>query len=489
MTDASTKKLVYGVSPEPTLGEKHKNLFCDLKKKLGGNFGVIASLALLIALLFGYSVCASGLSGGYDEKSIAIVMDLLSAIVTSAIIIATALDNKALGAERKKQHHRGVFEATCFCVFLFISFDLFSWFLDGTRGYLIERYAFALGANLFAVLCAVMTTHYVEQLIGIRGTVKRVCYYTLIFLGIADMILMAGSLPAELLFRFENGTYVRGSLWSLFMAYPIVALAADILTVLLAGHKTLAEKRGILSYLLLPLLGAALQVLLPGFNLATVVAMLGVLICYSGLYLQNSRSLLEKENALAGSQMNALLLQINPHFIYNTIGSIASCCRYDPEQAEKMLYIFSDYLRNNFGELAQKTLVPFTTEAEHLDAYITIEKMRFPDIVIETDYAVMDFELPSLSVQPLVENAITHGIMGKEEGGLIRIRTFEDENNRYIEVEDDGIGFAELKTNDGRNHIGIRNVNDRLQMLCGGSLQIESCPGIGTTARIILPRS
>ena len=481
------KTLVYGTRPDRDTPKNERKLH-RLPEKVRGKLGVIGALALLVSLLFGFSACVSLMADRYDTATISIVVDLISALVTISIIIATAIDNNALGTERKKQHHSDVFVATCLGVFLFIAFDLFRWFVDGVQKYLLARYAFALGTNLCGVLCVVLITHYVEQLLGLRGKVLRTAYYTVIFFGIADMILMSVSLPAELLFRFESGYYVRGEYWAAFHAYTAVVMLLNIITVLFDRKTVRKEKRNIIGYLLLPLVGSLLQAMFPAFNLAPVSAMLAVLICYSGLYLQNSRSLIEKESALAGSQMNALLLQINPHFIYNTIGSIASCCQNDPEQAEKMLYSFSDYLRNNFGELAQKTMVPFATEAEHLDAYITIEKMRFPDIEIKTDYRVTEFEIPSLSVQPLVENAISHGIMGKEAGGTIYIRTFEDDSFRYVEVEDDGVGFSELQTNDGRNHIGIRNVDERLKMLCGGTLQIESCPGVGTTARILLPK-
>lgn len=449
---------------------------------------LIGSLLLLTTLLFGFSACSSLLAGRYDPVTVNIVMDMLSAIVVAAILIAIALDNLSKENERNSRSHRSVFAATCLAVFLFITSDMFGRFFDGTKEYFAANCAFSLGTNLFGVLCAVLTTAYVRELLGTERKSLQTFFYVLMVLGVLDMFAMTISLPTGWLIGFEDNYCFRGKYWVPMHLYPALALLLNILAMLFCRKSVGKDRRRIVPYLLLPLFGTVLQIFLETVNLSGISAMMSVLICYCGNYLQNSRSLAEKEKALADSRMNALLLQINPHFIYNTIGSIASCCHNDPEEAEKMLFIFSDYLRNNFGELAQRTMVPFETEAEHLDAYITIEKMRFPDIEIETDYRTTEFELPSLSVQPLVENAISHGIMGRESGGSLRISTYEDETAWYVEVEDDGVGFETLKTNDGRNHIGIRNVNERLQMLCGGSLRIESRVGVGTTARILIPK-
>ena len=139
--------------------------------------------------------------------------------------------------------------------------------------------------------------------------------------------------------------------------------------------------------------------------------------------------------------------------------------------------------------LKQTAPVPFEKELEHLKKYLYIEKLRFADkLNIEYDIHDTDFEIPLLSVQPLVENAVKHGVGMKEDGGTVKISTQQTDNAHEIIIEDDGVGFdVNEKKNDGRSHIGMENTKKRLQEMCGGEITITSEIGKGTIARIIIP--
>lgn len=135
-------------------------------------------------------------------------------------------------------------------------------------------------------------------------------------------------------------------------------------------------------------------------------------------------------------------------------------------------------------------LIPFREELRHVQAYLKLEKMRFDDdlnIIYQID--TTDFFLPSLSIQPLVENAVKHGICQKEEGGTVVLSTKADGDYIEIKVSDDGAGFdPDEEKNDGKPHVGIKNVKQRLHNMCNGTLTITSKPGKGTTIIIRLPK-
>lgn len=201
---------------------------------------------------------------------------------------------------------------------------------------------------------------------------------------------------------------------------------------------------------------------------------------------------LEKEKItldaeLAESRISTLMSQIHPHFIYNTLGSIEQLCELDPPKAAKLVNDFSRYLRGNFGELDNPKLIRVSKELEHTRYYISIEKVRFPDIEFSTEMTSSDFSIPALTIQPIVENAIKHGILSRDKGGSVNVKIYETDTGYFVCVTDNGAGFdvAELEK---QNHIGLRNIRSRLEAMCGGILHIESIIGVGTKITVEIPK-
>ena len=195
---------------------------------------------------------------------------------------------------------------------------------------------------------------------------------------------------------------------------------------------------------------------------------------------------LEKE--LEDSRIATMLSQIQPHFIYNTLGTVEQLCKEQPEVASNLVHHFSLYLRGNFSELDNKAPILLSKELEHVRHYVEIEHIRFPDMEIRFELDSEDFLLPALSVQPLVENAIKHGLMGLESGGTVTVSAYETEKDYCVSVVDDGVGFDTTILLDDREHIGIRNIRGRIAAMCGGTLTVESAPGKGTKAVITIPK-
>lgn len=222
----------------------------------------------------------------------------------------------------------------------------------------------------------------------------------------------------------------------------------------------------------------------------SIAVVISVLFYYLWLHLQFVR---EHEQALVADQrMQIMLSQIQPHFLYNTLAVIQNLCRSDPAQAEAATVKFSKYLRGNMDSLLSESIIPFQKELKHTQEYLELEKMRFRDkLEVRYDIGCMDFELPPLTLQPIAENAVRHGIRSNPDGsGTVTIITRELADCYEITVIDNGAGFDPGKTAEStaRSHIGIQNVRERLSSLCGGTLTYQSSRDSGTVAAITLPK-
>jgi len=200
----------------------------------------------------------------------------------------------------------------------------------------------------------------------------------------------------------------------------------------------------------------------------------------------------QQERLLLQARMAALQSQINPHFLFNTLNSVSSLVRRDPDSARHMIVRLSNILRR----LLRKgdSFVPLREEVEFLDDYLDIEVMRFGreklKVVKELEPASLEHLVPSMILQPVVENAIKHGLADKLEGGTIYIRSRIADNRIIIEVEDDGVGMPVTGTSSSSGTgIGMVNVAERLQVVYGDAadITIESQPGHGTLVRLMLP--
>ena len=213
-----------------------------------------------------------------------------------------------------------------------------------------------------------------------------------------------------------------------------------------------------------------------------------IILCFMYYYISKLRKK-QREHELTQSRMTAMLSQIQSHFIYNSLTAISDMCNGNSE-VQEALAAFSDYLRVNIGSLNQKALVPFETELNHVKHYLFLEKLRFEER-LQTIYEINEtnFKVPVLSIQPIVENAVSHGLFNKQGVGTVRIRTKETETDYIVTVVDDGIGYDTNAVQETeKTHSGIENAKNRLFSMCGGTLTIYSKPGIGTRVHIIIPK-
>ena len=199
----------------------------------------------------------------------------------------------------------------------------------------------------------------------------------------------------------------------------------------------------------------------------------------------------EQEKLLMASRLDALASQINPHFLFNTLTSVSSLIRSEPEKARTLIVKLSGLLRRLLR--SQEHFVTLREELEAIDEYLDIESIRFgPQLKVEKhiDPATLDLIVPSMLLQPLVENSIKHGLSQKLGEGRITIRSLRESDHAVIDIIDNGMGIAAAAANRVRGTgIGLRNVNERLHVIYGANyqLQLDSVPGQGTCARIVIP--
>lgn len=296
--------------------------------------------------------------------------------------------------------------------------------------------------------------------------------------------------------------YHRHPAHFLSMILPMAGMFVDLSLLIQYRRKLDRELMvAMASYIILPLVASVIQMYHYGISLinlsvciSVILMFVEILIAQSRKSAQRERQLAEQERALAqkereltDSRIASMMSQIRNHFIFNVLGTISTYCKTDPEKADEALIRFSRYLRRNMNYLEEKGMIPFEREIAQLEDYVSLEQMRFGDMVeFDEDFEETDFKIPPLTVQPLVENAIKHGLTKTGKKGCVRVLTRQEEGAVIIEILDNGIGFRPEEL-EKKGSLGIRNIRYRLEHMADGTLHIESTPGEGTRAVIRIP--
>ncbi|NPA94721.1 MAG: transcriptional regulator [Thermodesulfobacteria bacterium] len=207
-----------------------------------------------------------------------------------------------------------------------------------------------------------------------------------------------------------------------------------------------------------------------------------------------------KDRLLAHARIKHLQAQINPHFLFNSLNTIASFCRTSPDKARELILELSIYMRRNLD--STRDFIRLAEEIEQINSYLAIEKARFGDLIktkMDIDPKCLDWPIPPLIIQPLVENAIRHGIKPKEGGGTVSINIKRENDFLKVTVSDDGVGMTEKQVKNllNKSHldatpkgVGLLNCHNRLVQIYGAEhgIQITSSPGAGTQISFSIPR-
>ena len=288
--------------------------------------------------------------------------------------------------------------------------------------------------------------------------------------------------------------YVRGPFYPLYLApTPVILLLNFTGTMRRRGR---LSRKVFLSFVIAQApMAAALIVNLfvdaePVFDISFVLSALAM---YSLILsdqiekdLSHQREIARQQMEIANQRASIMVLQMRPHFIYNTMTSIYCLCNQDPRLARRVVMDFTTYLRKNFSALASAAPVPFSSELEHTRAYLSVEQAQYPEsLFVDFDTPHTRFRVPPLTLQPIVENAVKHG-RDPYAGPLhISIRARKTDSDSEIVVADNGRGFD--PSDDNEPHIALKNIQQRLELMCGGSLTIKPNDGGGTVVTVTIP--
>ena len=287
-----------------------------------------------------------------------------------------------------------------------------------------------------------------------------------------------------------DNSYTAGSLaWvpnalnvaQLVLLLPLVCAEENDLTPLAIGRLwSLAAG--------LPLISLLGELLLPNLTLSYPGYALALFFMYIELQRLQERALMAEKLELAESRTQLLSGQIRSHFIFNSLAAIGELCYEDPKLAQKAIADFSTYLRGNMNAVGDVKLVSFDSEVSNIKSYVGLEQMNpTTPFDVEWDLQATRFTLPPLVVEPLVENAVVHGVSTRREGGLIQIRSWEEDDAYKVSVHDNGVEGVEVKGSK-HNGIAIENGRRRLELLCKGTLEAGRAED-GYLAVVTIPKA
>lgn len=311
-------------------------------------------------------------------------------------------------------------------------------------------------------------------------------------------VVFTSSIWTGLFYTFNDNGYGKWTpLYAVIFAAGLLPAVCDLVTTI-RNHKLFGKKDTalLLTFVLAPTIAIVFD-LLSDLCLSYLLSAFILVVLFIGINVSRNESALQREAELAKSReemtnmrVDLMMAQIQPHFLYNTLSSIAYLCTEDPKEAESATNEFASYLKSNLKSINSRAPILFAEELRHVENYLKIEQRRFTDrIKIVYDIQPVDFNIPALAMQTIVENAVRYGVESRYEPTTITISSRETDEAFVVTVEDDGMGFdvSQAPTED-RLHIGIEGTRSRLASMVGGTLEIDSIIGAGTTVTMTIPK-
>lgn len=432
-----------------------------------------------------------------------IEIDVLVACICYALLFTTFSDDL-------RSTSRVMFRAIIITVIASVCLDFCVYFFWSAKGPVLRTILLFL-YYVVAATVSVTWLAYVRVVIGgpSQHAPLRIQLLTLIPLLMLGVYLaieaFSGRLTDHLI---GTGTMTPGGLAFCLILVLYIA-SAGYLALRARSHETSEDRRRLLLWLsLTPLpmaLGLASELTWIPLNLTWICAAMMLVVAYVNVQLvllTNARraaedKLLEEAAAktqLRNARVSLASSQMKPHFVYNALNAIDYLCLADPASAKLAIGNFRRYLSENLEAMSDPTPIPILREIDHVKDYLSIEALRFPKIEVRFEIGPDTFALPPLTIQPLVENAVRHGMRPHGNEGTIVVSTWEDEAHWCVSVDDDGPGFggapqSSLDVAEGqRGHTGVANVRERTETAMGGQLVIEKSQLGGARVTVMVPK-
>ena len=307
--------------------------------------------------------------------------------------------------------------------------------------------------------------------------------------GVFCFILVAAQFTDVIYYSTPDNQYFRGPLFALLMI-PLALIMILNIQGLIKRRKKLSKR--VFTALLIYLLPTAIFIIMYMFIAVDVLVSFWMFLCAMTMFglvlMDNVEKYMRQQREIANQRAGIMVLQMRPHFIYNTMMGIYYLCDQDSSKAKQVTLDFTTYLRKNFAAIASEDTIPFSAELEHTRAYLAVEQAQFEDsLFVSFDTPHTLFRVPPLTLQPIVENAVKHGMSASSDPIHISVVTRLTDIGSEIIVEDDGPGFNPV--DDNEPHIALNNIRQRLEMMCKGTLMITPRDGGGTRVKVTIPRS
>ncbi len=450
----------------------------DLRVKNAELFSLCVIIAFFFAEIYGcirfgfFRLFPNGTLHENVEASSNVLMETIGIILCGFLYFSVFIDER-------RNKFRSLFLQLIFFEAMALFFDSWTWFVGGK----IENNTLVKILNLLFDLCCVIRTVIFWgteiEVMNLRGNINR---FVIPFIRISTVfffVIIIANVKFEFFYSIRDGMYYRAEtywfqyIYSLFVYMILLFYAVKI-------KINWKLKSPFIVASLLPIAVMVLQTFAYTLAFTTPSVLITILILYMNIHVELGRKIEEFKSKV-------MISQIQPHFMYNTLTTIKALCKYDPELAASTITNFADYLRGNMDFSNLSETIPLERELKHTRIYTEIEKLRFDNITFEFDIQDSDFYIPSLTIQPMVENAVRHGVRSRKDARIL-VRTFADEKYHNVIIQDNGKGFEEHQFNGSRTHIGLLNTKLRVERLCNGKFEVQSVKGEGVTITIRLPK-
>ncbi len=390
-----------------------------------------------------------------------------------------------------EKRSRNFFKVFFLIVILYVASDVaeqISFYREDAGSAVFSR-IFLFLESVFSALLLPMLTAYLLGCAGEIPNKTKIMHCANFILDTYLGLLIYTQFSGKMYYIADNNTYSRGSLYPLLLVPPALMMLLNLIALIRRRDRlSRKQQKAFFYYFTIPLVCMLVQMCFYGLLLTVIGSSVSALLMFVFILTdQVEQNILQREENLA-AKANIQILQMRPHFIYNTMTSIYYLCEQDPQKAMQTIDDFTKYLRNNFTAITKKEPIPFKEELSHVHAYLSIEQTRFTDkLYVEYDTDYTTFRIPPLTLQPIVENSVKYGVDPELDPLHISVVTKEVPGGSEIIVSDTGPGFQE---EDNREpHVALSNIRERLAMMCNGTLTIRLREEGGTEVRIFIPKN